>query len=78
MFWCIALLSILSHFSYFDSLFGLIKICHNSHFVFLFTIRTSRRKKSGNILSVRTALTGTVKERQREVQVRDPCLALAI
>ena len=78
MFWCIALLSILSHFSYFDSLFELVKLCHNSRFVFLFAVRTSKRKKSSNILSVRTALTGTVKEREREVQVSDPCLALAI
>ena len=78
MFWCIALLSTLSHFSYFDSLFGLVKLCHNSRFVFSLPFGLQREKKSSNILSVRTALTGTVKEREREVQVSDPCLALAI
>ena len=72
MFWCIALLSTLSHFSYFDSLFGLVKLCHNSRFVFSLPFGLQREKKS------RTALTGTVKEREREVQVSDPCLALAI
>ena len=41
-------------------------------FVFLLVVRTSKRKKISNKLSVRTALTGRVKKRECEVQMSDP------
>lgn len=37
-----------------------------------------KEKKYDNILSVKTLLTGKVKEHEREVQVSDPCPALAL